>query len=320
MIDSSIKFLYGKFFENKLLKSTGDAFQQLVYQLLSELYPSFEKIETQGAIGDRKNDGYLRGQGIFYQVYGPKDLNTNATSQSTAITKMPGDFYLLKKHVDSGYWEEIKEYIFVFKSFRGSFPDVIEEMKKMGQDNPSVTFSICDIGDLLRKFSELSIEKMAIVADTFIPEPDFEMVSFEVMGDIIQHLVSVGSSQNIDYTKEPPNFEDKIIFNNIANFHAQNLRVASYKIDQLDDYLSSYSDKNIADLLCSIFKKLYSDAQLLHPDDSIMQFQYILSSCHKPNTPNVHLQTIETNSYIMMAKYFETCDIFEEPPKNKVVD
>ena len=62
------------------------------YYNIVNAYPSFEKIETQGAIGDRKNDGYLRGQGIFYQVYGPKDLNTNATSQSTAITKMPGDF------------------------------------------------------------------------------------------------------------------------------------------------------------------------------------------------------------------------------------
>jgi hypothetical protein len=158
---------------------------------------------------------------------------------------------------------------------------------------------------------------MSIVIEECIPEPDFEMVSFEVMGKIIKHLVTIGSSQNIDYTKEPPNFEEKITFNNIANFYAQNLKVASYKIDQLDDYLSSYSDRNIADILCSIFKELYSRAQLSYPGDSDMQFQYILNSCHKPNTPEIHLQVIETNSYIMMAKYFETCDIFEEPPKIK---
>lgn len=315
MNDTSIKFLYRKFFEVKLLKSTGDAFQQLVYQLLKEIYPSFEKIETQGAIGDRKNDGYIRGQGIFYQVYGPKDVDANLTSQSTAINKMPGDFNLLKNHVSSGYWEEIKEYIFVFKAFRGSYPDVIEEMKNLENDNPTITFSICDTDELLRKFSELSIEKMSYVADTIIPEPDFEMVSFEVMGDIINHLISVGAANNIDNTKNPPDFEEKITFNQISNFQAQNLRVASYKIEQLDDYLSSYSDKNIADLLCSIFKKLYEDAVLLYPDDSIMQFQHILNSCHKPTTPNAHLQTIETNSYIMMAKYFETCDIFKEPKK-----
>lgn len=313
MIDTTIKFMYRKMFENKLLKSNGDAFQQLVYRLLKEIYPSFEKIETQGAIGDRKNDGYIRGKGIFYQIYGPKDIDVNLTSQSTAIKKMPGDFNLLKAQVKSGYWEEVKEYIFVFKSFRGSYPDVLEEIKKLEKDNPNVIFSICDTDELLSKFSELSIDKMSIISDTIIPEPNFEMVSFEVMGEIINHLISVGASDNIDYTKDPPDFEKKIIFNKISSFQAQNLKVASYKIEQLDDYLSSYSDKNIADLLCSIFKKLYEDAILLYPDDSIMQFQHILNSCHKPTTPKTSLQTIETNSYIMMAKYFETCDIFKEP-------
>lgn len=296
-----------------MLKSTGDAFQQFVYRLLNEIHPTFIKIETQGATGDRKNDGYIRGQGIFFQVYGPKDVDVNLTSQSTAIKKMADDFNILKKHVSSGYWEDIKEYIFVFKSFRGSYPDVIEQMNMLEKDNPNVTFSIYDIDELLRKFTELNIEKMSIVSDTIIPQPDFEMVSFEVMGDIISHLISVGAANNIDQTKEPPDFEKKIIFNNISSFQSQNLRVASYKIEQLDDYLSSYSDKNIADLLCSIMKKLYEDAKLLYRDNSVMQFQHILNSCHNPKIPNSYLQTIETNSYIIMAKYFETCDIFKEP-------
>ncbi len=54
MNDNSIKFLYRKLFEIKLLKSTGDAFQQFVYRLLNEIHPTFIKIETQGATGDRK--------------------------------------------------------------------------------------------------------------------------------------------------------------------------------------------------------------------------------------------------------------------------
>lgn len=113
----SIKFLYRKLFENKLLRSQGDSFQQIVYQLLRQKYDDFEMIETQGAIGDRKNDGYRKGKGIFYQVYGPKDISANITSLSTAIKKMPRDFNVLKSHIAKGYWEEIKTYIFVFKTF-----------------------------------------------------------------------------------------------------------------------------------------------------------------------------------------------------------
>ena len=111
MADFAYKFLYGKIFENNLLRSTGDAFQQLVYRLLNTLYPNFEKIDVQGSLGDRKNDGYIRGQGIFYQAYGPKDSAINTTSQSIAIKKMPEDFYALKKHIDSGLWEPIFIYI-----------------------------------------------------------------------------------------------------------------------------------------------------------------------------------------------------------------
>jgi len=318
MSDLPIKFLYRKIFENKLLRSSGDAFQFLVYQLLCELFPSFEKTKTQGAIGDRKNDGYIRNQGIFYQVYGPEDVAVNLTSQATAIKKMSNDFNDLQSKVNSGYWEEIKAYEFVFKAFRGSYPDVLEELKKLEKENPTVSFSICDIDELLRKFSELSTAKMSVVADTFIPEPDFEMISFQIIGEIIEHLISLGSAKSVDTTKIPPDFEEKIVFNEISDFQALHLRIASYKIEQLDDYLSSYSDSNMADLLCSIFKKLYEDAQSLHPDNPILQFQHILDSCHRPTTPSTQLQIIETNSYVMMAKYFETCDIFNNPEKSGV--
>lgn len=277
------------------------------------MYPNFEKIETQGAIGDRKNDGYRKGEGIFYQVYGPKDTSATETSLKTAIEKMPGDFDILKEHIKKGFWEPIQSYIFVFKTHRGTYPGLIEVMKQMEKNNPKITFQICDIDDLLDLFCELPEEQMEIVCDIYLPEPDFDMISYEIMGEIITYLTEIGYSHNVDMTKIPPDFEEKIIFNNISDYHAANLRVASYKIDQLDDYLASYSDNEISDNLCAIFKKLYESAKQEHPNDPTLQFQYILDSCHKPSTPKMYLQSIETNSYIIMAKYFETCDIFEEP-------
>lgn len=315
MSDFGVRFIYRKIFENDILRSSGDSFQQIVYNLFQNIYEHFERIDSQGAIGDRKNDGYIRGKGIFYQVYGPKDVNINNTSLTTAITKMPGDFYLLKKHIEEGKWEPIKKYIFVFKVHRGTYPDVIEELNKLQKDNPDIEFEICDINNLIILFDSLDINKMSIVTNNHVPTPDFTMVNYEVMGEIIEYLVSQGASENIDLTKTPPDFEEKIVFNKISPYHASNLRIASYKIDQLDDYLSSYSDNKISDYLCDIFKRLYSKSKDLYKDNSVLQFQYILNSCHKPNTPKAQLQLIESNSYIIMAKYFETCDIFEEPKK-----
>lgn len=314
-MDYGQKFIYCTFFKNELLQSTGDSFQQIFNRLMKEAYSNFEKIEVQGAIGDRKCDGYLKGKGIFYQVYGPKDYDTNQTSLSTAISKMEEDFIGLKSHIDAGYWEEIKEYVFVFKTHRGSYPDLIEKRKNLEKDYPNITFTISNIDSLLTVFSTLSDSSISHVTNTYIPEPDFSCVSYEVMGDIIKHLITVGASNNIDLTKTPPDFNEKIKFNNICDFYGMNLKIASYSIAKLNDYLSSYTDPNIGDFLCSILKKLYSIAKNNYPDNADLQFKFILEGCRNSATPLSQIQIFETNSYIIMSKYFETCDIFEEPPK-----
>ena len=53
MADFAYKFLYGKIFENNLLRSTGDAFQQLVYRLLNTLYPNLVIEKMMGIFVDK---------------------------------------------------------------------------------------------------------------------------------------------------------------------------------------------------------------------------------------------------------------------------
>lgn len=310
------KFVYTTFFKNDLLQSTGDHFQQIFNRLMQEAHHNFQKIEVQGSKGDRKCDGFLEGDGVFYQVYGPKDYDTNMTSLTTAISKIEEDFLGLKSHIESGYWEDIKEYVFVFKTHRGSYPDLIEKKKKLERDFPNIDFNIYDIDSLLSIFSKLSDGSISLVSNTYIPEPDFNFVSYEVMGDIIKHLISIGASSNIDVTKTPPDFNKKIEFNKLCEFYSMNLRVASYSIPKVEDYLSSYSDPGIGDFLSGLFKNLYSMAKSEYPNNSDLQFKYILEGCRHPSTPLAQLSVFETNSYILMSKYFETCDIFVEPPSS----
>jgi len=274
---------------------------------------NFQKIEVQGAIGDRKCDGYIKGEGIFYQVYGPKGYNLSDTTQKSAINKFEEDLTGLLKHIESGYWEELKEYVFVIKSHRGYFPDLIEKVKDLESKFPEIKLTIYDIDSLMSVFSQLADSKISMVANTFIPNPDFDSVNYKIIGDIIKHLTVNGHSDNLDITKDPPNFSAKINFNGICNFYGSNLNIASYSLPQLDDYLSSYGDTEISDYLCSIFKELYESAKIIYPTDSNLQFKHILENCRSSNTHKDEIKVYESNSYIIMAKYFETCDIFEEP-------
>jgi hypothetical protein len=313
MSGSGQKYIYRKCFENSLLRSSGDEFQQLFYKLMSTKYMNFQKIETEGSIGDRKNDGYLKDEGIFFQSYGPKQYDANGSIQSAAIKKIIEDFNGLKTHVDNGYWEPIKKFVFVFATHRGTYPNLIETLKDLKDNNPLISFDIYDIDNLLRAFDQLNLDDMQIVSGTYIPEPDFSYISYTIMGDIVKKLITITTANNIDMTITPPDFADKIAFNHISNFFAINLNVASYKVPQLDDFLSSYQDTTISDNLCAIFKKLYEDAKEAKPENPDLQFKYILNHCYSESTPINQIQAIETNSYVLMAKYFETCDIFEEP-------
>ncbi|MCT7023062.1 hypothetical protein M1743_23715, partial [Salmonella enterica subsp. enterica serovar Saintpaul] len=70
--------------------------------------PDFQQVKPYGNIGDRKNDGFIKGQGVYYQVYAPEDASNNVLA---AVNKIKDDFEGLRD-----YWHDIcpiKKYYFV---------------------------------------------------------------------------------------------------------------------------------------------------------------------------------------------------------------
>ncbi|MBW5381709.1 hypothetical protein, partial [Brachyspira hampsonii] len=59
-------------FRQRLLFSSGQEFENLFTTLMYLLYPNdFQQVKPQGRYGDGGNDGYIKGQGIYFQVYSP---------------------------------------------------------------------------------------------------------------------------------------------------------------------------------------------------------------------------------------------------------
>lgn len=303
-------------FDNKLYRASGDGFQQLFYNLMQQAHDNFVPIENQGSIGDRKCDGYLSGDGVFFQVYGPKDTTPTENAQKTAISKMKNDFKGLKQKVQEGFWEEIKSYILVFNDRRGSYPELIETKKELEKNNPTVTFDIHNTTFLLSKFNSLSLEKKNNVDLQYILTPDFSFIKFEILGEIVEYLNGICSDNSNGSRITVPDFNKKIKFNNLDGQYGAHLIAASYQLAKLDEFLESYHEPDIANTLCDIFKTLYNQAVTEYPDNSILQFKFILEACRRPNTPIEQIKTIESHCYVIMAKYFETCDIFKEPPED----
>jgi hypothetical protein len=96
-------------FKYKVVTSDGQAYEDLFVDIMQRGNPDFISVKPQGKIGDRKNDGYDRKKGCYYQVFAPE--NPILKSQD-AVKKLKTDFAGLLKH-----WNKVtpvKEFHFVF--------------------------------------------------------------------------------------------------------------------------------------------------------------------------------------------------------------
>lgn len=317
-MSSNEDYVYYIAFKNNLLDCHGDMFQQYFYKVMATKYSNFTKIDCYGNQGDRKCDGYLRGEGIFYQVYGPKDTtSTDSKIQSYAIKKCEEDFLGLLDHVHQGKWEEIKSYIFVINNSRGHFPDLDQKLSELNNKYAPIKFDIMDRDSIISIFNSVdSLNKMSICS-CFAPDIDTSIINNLVISKIILYLTNQIPLSNPNKLIAP-NFKEKIIWNNINDYYASNLTTANYNVESLNEYLSSYPEP-IDDELCAIYNTLYKDAKICFPDDTNSQFQYILDkSFDKSNLSNHEINIYISNAYILLSKYFESCDIFEEPQPEKV--
>lgn len=84
-------------FWNKVYKKNATEFQSFFEDIMTYVYPGFQKIYPYGKRGDGGNDGYRPGEGVYYQVYAPKKPNEK---EFAAAKKLKDDFNKLKMNWD----------------------------------------------------------------------------------------------------------------------------------------------------------------------------------------------------------------------------
>ncbi len=92
-------------FQNKILKADGQIFEDIFSAIMNYAEADFQQIKPWENIGDRKNDGYIKTKGIFYQVYAPEDIRKSYTN---VVSKLKKDFDGLKAQ-----WSPVNEFYFV---------------------------------------------------------------------------------------------------------------------------------------------------------------------------------------------------------------
>ena len=283
-------------FKLKIHEAEGKSFEDLFARIMNYAKPDFERIKPSGSIGDYKADGRIPSKGIYFQAYGPEDIRK---SPANAVKKLASDFSgLLEK------WEGVKEYYFVVNDkYHGVPPQLSQAIEKIADDH-GIKAKIWRANKLEDLVFSLNDDQILTITGQF-PDPEEMQLDYSTLGEVITHLMQIDISDIQDGDIKYPDWDEKIKFNGLSRTMKIYLEQGFLHVHELDKYLDNNSNFFAEDVKDRV-RKIYIDkAKEFSGDDLFMKILNTIS--HKPE-PLFQLTAI-----IIMAKYFEICDIFEEP-------
>ena len=299
------KYIARIMLENKILTSDGQAYEDLFARIMEKKNPNFRRIKPQGPIGDKKNDGFDKTTGTYYQVFAPEDLKK---SEGKAVTKLIEDF---KGLID--FWEAVspvKAFFYVLNDkYKGAYPTIEAELAQL-ESNYSIRCEPFLNKDLENTFLALNDQQMIDVIGIIPITAILPDVLLSDMRKVVEYLLEKPANYSQETRPINLNFEDKIEFNNLSYLTADLIRFGNLQSHYVDQYFRVRSDFSKEDLR-QRFAALYTEGVNLvadseHKNDTV--FFHIFESA----TPQ-KVKPIQDAVLVLMAYYFEFCDIFEAP-------
>jgi len=296
-------------FKNRIYEYNGQNFQDFFVKIMIAENSDFKPVKAWGNVGDQKNDGFDFVQGTYYQVFAPEEITKNSTINE-AVKKLEEDFVGLYN-----FWNdktEIKNFNFVINDkFKGCAPQIYSKLSDL-QRNESykhIKFNLFLAEDLRKKFMELDkINKENIIG--LMPCHVSSLVEYDALNQTVDYLLNLEIPKNGNGHLIVPDFYKKIKFNKLNKSIKDKLVSANYQEGELIKYFKEHPE--IKELLRNKFNNLYEESKNIF-DESIenysnLRFIHILETACCENT-----LAIQTSVLVLMAHYFESCDIFEEP-------
>ena len=311
------KALYRLMFKERLSRLEGMAFQNFFSEIMQYANLDFKPVKPQGSQGDWKNDGHNPKAGCYYQVYSPERFD-----ESSAVNKLKDDFTGLvsKWGETSVYPNGVQEFYFVindrFRITPGGYPTTIAALEKLKQSHrlkKCELFLSKDLEEILLGLKEDQI--ISVIG--YPPNPaDIDVLPLDLVHEVITHIIDSTQIRSFNQSLVNPDFDSKIKFNRL-DVTGHLLRDANYRSGSLEEYFNANSKfvrQEVRDRLKGLYDEVKSldlqggtDGQLFHILDQITP---TLS-----NTNNRLMKELQDAALVLMAYFFEFCDIFEEPAK-----
>jgi hypothetical protein len=284
-------------FKNKIHEADGQKFEDLFSAIMNYKEPDFTQIKPWGNIGDRKNDGYIRNKGIYFQVHAPEDIKK---SYPEVIKKIQADFRGLQSQ-----WDNIQEFYYVVNDkYKGVNADSEKLLETIKQSNSLTECKFIMAKDLENMLYDLDDDQIITIAGN-IPDPaNLSSLDYDILKEILVHLKSKSLNNGTEKIVVP-DWDEKIKFNNLTINEGVRLTNGYFQLGTLSEYLKNNSDFTAQELqnkINGMYKELtksYSGSEL---------FWELVGEISPRSSAEY-----QASSIVIMSMYFETCDIFEEP-------
>jgi len=289
-------------FKLKIHEANGNRFEDIFVAIMNYLDPAFQAIKPWGNIGDRKNDGYIHDKGVFYQVYAPEEIQN---SYPDVIRKLENDLEGLLKQ-----WTDVKEFYFVLNDkYRGINADAAQILKNLIKKHNLVDGGFITSKDLERMLFSLEFDQIVNIIG-HIPNPNvLASLNFSIVGEVVNFIMRLPIQSRITNI-EFPDWDEKINFNKLSPYTKQFLDIAAQKLGSLNEFLANESfladdlQQKLTGLYTVLKQKDWDTAEQYSGDYIFWELVKICS----PKNESMYESAIIT----IIAKYFESCDVFEK--------
>lgn len=282
-------------FENKVLKSRGNAFQDLFSDIMERCYPSdFLRTRPWGRMGDRKNDGYIFSERHLFQVYAPNELNAEA-----AITKINEDF-----NGALPYWEEhFNRWSFVHNSMDGCGPHIGQELLRLDKQHQAIMIRPFNPTDLEKKLFSLSDDNISAILGTPFQPVRPAQITFEDIKHVLEQLASSLPDYQLASIHEVP--ANKLNVNGLNDNSKNLLKMGMNYAPRVREFFATYRfDPQLGTRVAKVLNDEYTRLRSLKlSPNTIFSRLFDFVKCHQDSS--------ESATLAVLAYLFECCDIFE---------
>ena len=315
---------------NYISGTTNINYQKNVGIILRMYYRQINKKFTMPAPfgGDDKNDGWVKEDAIFYQIYSP--LNIKNSFKQDIKNKYEEDLTeLLKKLFIEKKWNGIiKQFIFIVNTFDNDLPHDSEGFydsitnKLMKDYNFNFTYEIISgniyLRDLLQKINDIELLKNisdelrlyhSVIKET-ITSPDIYDLIVTISGNI--NIKYINPNENKPNYYERNSTQEKIKINNLLEKEndfdniLENLDVVDKAVKNINlDTLDNDKFEDVKNYIIHLYTELSKNYE------GVALFEKICDQTSKKAKMNNQQIAIE----YLIVYIFDSCDIFEKEEK-----